>query len=329
MILITGGTGTLGPSVAWALCREGYDLRILALDKPEEGILPDRIDIRIGDITDKKVVKEALIGVDSVIHMAALLHINNPKPKQMKLYKIVNIEGTKVIVNEAIQQGIERFIFFSTINVYGDTEGQIVDENSLPKPKTPYAQSKYEAEQIVLSAKLPDGRPIGTVLRLAAVYGSRIKGNYKTLFEAISKGIFIPLGQGLNRKTLVYEKDVAEAVLAVLNNPFSIGKIYNVTDGNIYFLRDILDAIYTALGKKMPRFSLPVEPLKIISKPIDRVTMTLSKKSSRLKNLIEKYTEDVAVEGLKIKKDLGFRPNYDLINGWTEVVDVLKQRANK
>jgi len=118
-------------------------------------------------------------------------------------------------------------------------------------------------------------------------------------------------------------------VLAVLNNPFSIGKIYNVTDGNIYFLRDILDAIYTALGKKMPRFSLPVEPLKIISKPIDRVTMALSKKSSRLKNLIEKYTEDVAVEGLKIKKDLGFRPNYDLINGWTEVVDVLKQRANK
>lgn len=48
-----------------------------------------------------------------------------------------------------------------------------------------------------------------------------------------------------------------------------------------------------------------------------------------MKNLIEKYTEDVAVEGLKIKKDLGFRPNYDLINGWTEVVDVLKQRTNK
>ena len=78
-MLITGATGALGPSVAWALCREGFDLRILALDKPEEGILPDKIDIRIGDVTDKKVVNEALIGVNSVIYIAALLHINNPK----------------------------------------------------------------------------------------------------------------------------------------------------------------------------------------------------------------------------------------------------------
>ena len=77
------------------------------------------------------------------------------------------------------------------------------------QPDTFYAQTKLAAEQIVLNARRAEGQPLGTVLRLGAVYGSRIKGNYRQLLKALAKRRFVPIGQGQNRRTLVYDRDEA------------------------------------------------------------------------------------------------------------------------
>ncbi len=114
-------------------------------------------------------------------------------------------------------------------------------------PDTFYAQTKLAAEKIVLNARGADGQPLGTVLRLCAVYGSRIKGNYERLTHALVRHRFIPIGSGLNRRTLVYDKDVGRAaVLAVSHpaaagphtNPVGVGagRVFNVTDGTFHTL---------------------------------------------------------------------------------------------
>jgi len=80
---------------------------------------------------------------------------------------------------------VKRVVLFSTIAVYGPSDGRVLNEMSLTHPDTFYDQTKCAAEQIVLNARGADGQPLGTVLRLGAVYGSRIKGNYERLTRAL------------------------------------------------------------------------------------------------------------------------------------------------
>jgi UDP-glucose 4-epimerase len=128
----------------------------------------------------------------------------------------------------------------------------------LVHPDTFYARTKLSAEQIVLNVRGADGQPLGTVLRLGAVYGSRVKGNYERLTRALARHRFIPTGDGLNRRTLVYDKDVGRAAALTVSHPAAAGRVFNVTDGTFPTLNEIIKSICSALGRKPPRLSLPV-----------------------------------------------------------------------
>ena len=147
---------------------------------------PASVEVLIGDVTDQVAVQSAMQGVDAVVHMAALLHIVNPPPELREKYERVNIGGTATVVEAAIKAGVKRVVLFSTIAVYGPSDGCVLNEMSPTYPDTFFAQTKCAAEQIVLDARGADGQPLGTVLRLGAVYGSRIKGNYERLTRALS-----------------------------------------------------------------------------------------------------------------------------------------------
>jgi len=326
--LVTGATGTLGPRVVAALHQSGYSVRVLALDPPGPGVFDSSIDLRIGDINNSKDMHSAVKGVHCVLHMAAVLHILKPSRDQIPLYKLVNIDGTRNVVASALEADVKRLVFFSTIAVYGDSAGSVLNEDATPMPKTLYAQSKRQAEQIVLGACLPDGRPFGTVLRLAAVYGSRVKGNYRRLLQALVKKRFIPIGPGTNRRTLIYDKDVANAVLAVLTNPNAAGKVFNVTDGEIYSLSDIIKTICHALGRRSPRMRLPVAPLRTCGEIADKGARLLGLRFPSFKLAFDKYTEDMAVDGHRIQDEIGFRPKYDLLSGWKETIEEMRARGD-
>jgi UDP-glucose 4-epimerase len=119
----------------------------------------------------------------------------NPLPELREKYESVNIGGTATVVEAAIKAGVKRVVLFSTIAVYGPSDGRVLNEMSPTHPDTFYAQTKRAAEQIVLNARGADGQPLGTVLRLGAVYGSRIKGNYERLTRALAGHLGIIEGQ--------------------------------------------------------------------------------------------------------------------------------------
>jgi len=256
--LITGATGVIGPSVASALNDAGYCIRTFSRSEPEKPLFPTGLEVFRGDITDPVTIAPALNDVSIVVHLAGLLHIISPSESQKDSYKRVNVEGTANLVNAAMQAKVERIIFCSTIAVYGDSFSRVLDEDSPASPETPYAITKFEAEQIVLNARRPDGRPIGTVLRLAAVYGARLKGNYRRLLMSLAQRRFVPIGTGSNRRTLVYHKDVARATVIAASHPAAAGRVYNVTDGRVHTLNEIIATICQALGKKPPRISVPL-----------------------------------------------------------------------
>jgi len=80
LVLLTGATGAVGPRVVHAMHQAGYHVRTFSSDAPESGVFPDNIETLIGDVTDLPTIQSAMCGVEAVIHLAALLHIENPRP---------------------------------------------------------------------------------------------------------------------------------------------------------------------------------------------------------------------------------------------------------
>ena len=283
-------------------------------------MFPQSVGVLIGDVTDQAAVQSAMQGVDAVVHMAALLHIVNPPPELREKYERVNIGGTASVVEGAIKAGVKRVVLFSTIAVYGPSDSCVLDELSPTHPDTFYAQTKCAAEKIVLNARGANGQPLGTVLRLGAVYGSRIKGNYERLTHALASHRFIPIGNGLNRRTLVYDKDVGRAAALAVSHPAAAGRVFNVTDGAFHTLNEIIEAICSALGRKPPRWFLPVGPTRTLIRLIEKGSHAIGLKPPITLEMIDKYTEDIAVDGSLIQKELGFVPQYDLKTGWEETI---------
>ena len=171
-----------------------------------------------------------------------------------------------------------------------------------------------------------DGQPLGTVLRLGAVYGSRIKGNYERLTHALARNRFIPIGSGLNRRTLVYDKDVGRAAALSVNHPAAAGQVFNVIDGTFHAVSEIIESICSALGRKPPRLSLPVGLTRTLVGIVEKGSRSIGLNPPITQGMIDKYTEDIAVDGSLIQKELGFVPQYDLKTGWEETIREMREK---
>jgi nucleoside-diphosphate-sugar epimerase len=308
--LITGATGAIGPSVVKAFHQAGYRVRVLARQAVHGVDFPDDIEIVTGTLENGPLAA-ATRDTDVVVHLAARLHeIGLP----VEEYDRANVEGARRLLAAAIESDVPRFVFASTIAVYGHGDSTIINESTPPAPDNPYARSKRAAEELVLSA-LRDRAPIGIVLRLASVYGPRIKGNYRSLVKAVQRGRYIPVGAGNNRRTLIHEFDVGQAFVLAAESAGLSGSMFNVTDGQFHTLAEIVNSIATALGKKRYRFHLPVMSARAAAAVLDIV-----KPSMHAGALLQKYLEDLAVDGGRFQRSTGFAPRIDLDSGWQATI---------
>ncbi|MFH0960964.1 MAG: NAD-dependent epimerase/dehydratase family protein, partial [Pseudomonadota bacterium] len=211
---------------------------------------------------------------------------------------------------------------------YGASGGEVFDEYSDLMPDIFYAQPQLAAEHLVLNTKRADGQPIGTVMRLAAVYGPRVKANYLRLAKSLARCRFVPIGDGLNRRTLIYDKDVANAAVLAAHHPDAAGCIYNVSDGKFQSLNEIIGAICSALGRKAPKLSVPVPLAAFVAATTEKCFSLMGRSSPVTREMIAKYIEDVAVDASLIQRELGFVPQYDLRTGWTETIKQMRMAGD-
>jgi UDP-glucose 4-epimerase len=316
---VTGSSGVIGPILIDHLRSQGYRVRAVDLISPEGASLPKDVTFYACDLAHAARLHKALAGSDIVFHLAAKLHISNPTGVDRDDYRKMNVDGTRNLVEAANRAGVKRLVFFSTINVYGSTEpGAVCDERSPTRPDSWYAESKLEGEDIVLSGSS------SVVLRLAAVYGPRMKGNYPRLLRALQRGRFVMVGDGGNRRTLVHLQDVCDAAILLAEHAKALGHIYNVTDGRIYTLKEVIEAICGALERKAPAFYLPVGLTRPAFGLIEDGFHLLGRKPPLGRSTIDKFVEDMAVSGDKIQVELGFQPKVDLISGWRDVVGKMR-----
>lgn len=317
--LVTGATGAIGPGVVSALAAT-HDIRTLSRSHPEPGLFFGRVTAFIGDVSDPETVRRAAAGANVIVHLAALLHLVDPPPSMRGEYERINVEGTAAVVAAATSERVSRVVLMSTIAVYGHEAQVRLDEESPTRPATFYGQTKLAAEGIALAARRADGAPLATVLRAAAVYGPRVKGNYQRLVHALDRWRFVPVGRGDNLRTLVFEADLASATALAARHPAAAGRVYNVSDGTPHRLREIIVAICVALGRRPPRLHAPVGPVRA-------AVRAASLFDRRLPRMLDKYLEEVAVDASRIQAELGFRPKFGLREGWYATVEEMRRRG--
>lgn len=318
-VLVTGATGAVGRAVTRMLADAGAEVHVLVRrPTPVDGASATHV----GDITQPSSLAAALQGCDAVVHLAALLHITTPTAALDAEYRRVNDEATGALVAASGAAGVSRLVYASTIAVYGpQARGTVLDEQSPCRPDTTYGRTKLAGEQHVRDARRADATPMGVVLRLGAVYGIGVKGNYRRLLDALARGRYVQIGPGRNRRVLVHEADVARAVLLALTHPDAAGQTFNVTDGHVHEVRDIVAAMCEALNRPVPRLRVPVPVARAGAGLVERLWRVTGRPPPVTRAAIDKLVEDVAVDGRLLQHRLGFAPRFSLPDGWRDVVE--------
>ena len=321
--LVTGATGMIGPALVNQLLAENWTVRTLTRRAFYPTLFVTEVERFYGDIVDLDSLRPVMEGVDVVFHLAAKLHLNAPSPEQSQEYSRINVEGAMNVAKAAVDAGVKRMVHFSTISVYGPSFGDAPHtESSTLNPQSLYAETKQQSEEGV--RKIFKGNPHSSVavLRLAAVYGPRLQGNYRTLVKAIRHGLFFPVGDGQNRRTMIYIDDLVRAAILAAAHPQAAGAIFNVTDGRIHTLNEVVTAIAHALDKRSPRLRLPRRPVLALAGLTDRFSASLNLPGPKLHLLVDKVMEDVAARGDTLCRQLAFHPQYDLKRGWQTALKI-------
>lgn len=317
-ILITGAAGFIGSHLVDLLLEEGVPVNRLRLLIPTgeslKNLPKEKFDIVRGDIRDKKVIKKAMQGIDIIYHLAARIDFDG---KSYEEYEIINVEGTQNLLDECINKKIKKFVFFSSIGVFGLPAGigNIVNwDEKHPKTYTNfYGQSKLEGEERVVEAYEKWGIPYA-IIRPASVYGPREQGPTLALYKAIKNNQFIMIGNGLNKMHYVYVKDLVKAARLAEQSPKKSGD-YIIAGAEPETLREIVKFISASIDKKVPNFYIPKNIALPLSYVLNSIGRLLGIKSplfpSRVKTMTTTYFYNIK----KAKAELGYNPKVNFKKG--------------
>jgi len=246
---ITGGSGFLGLHLARRLLAAGHSVRSLDL---ERGDLPG-VEARAGDIRRHDDVRWLAGGADVLVHAAAALPIRGSE----QALRSVNVDGTRVVLDAAVEAGVRRAILVSSAVVYG-LQPPPITESTRPAPIEAYGRTKLEAEQLWL-ARAPE--PV--ILRPTAFLGSGRLGVFGILFDWIRENRRIyTLGPGANRYQLLAVEDLVDAILLAVERPVA-GLTFNLGAARFGTVAEDLRELIEHAGSRSRVSGLPAGPARV------------------------------------------------------------------
>lgn len=316
--LVTGGSGFVGRQLCRVLHTYVTSLRILR--RQADAVMPEAVPF---DLSAANWQVNPCDGIDTVFHLAGKAHALAENQQDAAEYFQINTEGTRKLLAAAKQAGVKKFIYFSSVKAVGDSDTQPMDESVATVADTPYGQSKYAAEQLVLHGGYV---PHPVVIRPSMVYGATEKGNLPQMIKAIAKGVFPPLPEIHNRRSMVHVDDVVNAAILAAECPQAAGQIYIVTDGQAYSTRQLYDWIREALGKPPIDWSVPYPLLDVLAKSGDAIGALSRRRFPLDSDALQKLTGSAWYSSAKIERELGFRPQHTLRQALPDIVRYLQSR---
>ena len=311
-VLITGAGGFIGSHLVDSQLEKGFDVRAvdLHLDLLKHLDNHPRLEKISGDITDEKLVKQLVEGVDVVYHLASA-HLDVSLSDEH--YRHVNVDAAVCLVDAAMRAGVARFVHCSSVGVIGDVENPPADETSACHPTNIYERTKLEGERAVLDFSRRTGFPV-VVMRPAWVYGPRCPRTAK-LVRTISKGRFPIFGGGKNLRHPVYISDAIRGLELCAETTNVDGEVFIIAGEAPVESRELVSVISRALKVRTRNISLPIflgqwggRALEVLFKP-------LGKQPPFSRRSMDFFLKHNAYSIDKARRRLGYQPRVDLQTG--------------
>ena len=252
-VLVTGGAGCIGIEVCEELTARGIPVRLF--DLPEKTI-PSNLEVFLGSILDCSSLRDAMVGCDAVIHLAAYLGVWRTEENRLRCIE-VNINGTKNVLDCAVQHRVKKLVFSSSSEVYGEPLENPVTEDSITQGKSVYAVSKLAGEELckAYSQKYPELSYV--ILRYFNTYGLNQRPYFvlpKFIKNVMEDKPPVIYGDGTQVRSYCYASDTARATVDALLTVN--GQILNIGNGNTPIsLIDLAWAVINASGRHIePEF---------------------------------------------------------------------------
>jgi dihydroflavonol-4-reductase len=306
-VFLTGASGFIGGHVARKLRERGDQVVALVRNPGNSPELAELgVDVRQGDLSSREKLSDEMRGCDQVIHGAAIYEVGVPKRRRPELYE-ANVTGTENALGAALDARIPRVVYVSTVAVFGNTHGEVVDE-TFEHPGASftsyYEQTKHEAHQVA-KRLIAEGLPC-VIVQPGGVYGPQ---DHSAIGKQISDFVagrmpavaFPELGF-----SLVHVEDVADGILLALDKGEE-GSSY-VIGGEITTMRGMIETAAEVTGKKAPKRNMPTGMLKALTPagPVVGKVMGLPPNLRELISSSDGVTFFASSE--KAKSKLGYRP---------------------
>lgn len=321
--LVTGYTGFIGRHVVRALQDSGSRIRGLSRQPPSD---PEFASIERfpGDLTRPGTLQGAAENIDTIIHAAG--HAHAAATRTPGIHTQVTLEGTRHLLAEAEKCGVQRFIFISSVKAMTEPGTGCLDETAAGLPDDDYGLSRRRAEELVLDAGHRTGMQV-SILRPALVYGPGVKGNLAGMLRWIDRGLFPPVPDTGNRRSMVDVRDLVRAVMLAAEKTAAGGKTFLITDGEDYTTRRIYTGMCMALGKPVPEWSVPVPVLRALGRVGDGFEAMLRRPVPFNSSICTRLLDSACYRSVLAASGLGFHPAYKLEDALPAMVETYRQRA--
>ena len=321
MLLMTGNAGFIGKYLTTAMIRAGHEVRGLDI-RPRKDVENGFVQIE-GNILDKDIVRQAMVGCDCIIHLAA-------EHKDFGItredYFTVNVEGTKVLLNSAAEQNIKNFIFYSSVAVYGARQPST--DTTRPQPNNHYGVSKLQAEEAIQEWVRGDTSRRVLIIRPTVVYGPGNRANIFRLVKQVSDGKFIWMGNGSEIKSVAYVENIVDATVFISSQMEEGFHIYNYADSPHLTTKEIVHYIAVSAGVKEPKLKIPWLLGMTAAGTFDVLGKLLGIDFPITSARIRKFNTPTCHKAEKIFA-LGFRPRFTIEVGLEKMVKwYIEQREN-
>lgn len=310
-VLVTGAAGFIGAHLVNRLA--SLNNKVVAIDvrqRPPQ-LKSERIDYRKVDIRSNEQIKELLVGVKIVYHLASVhleVHANEEK------FADVNVRAVKDFVVACKEGGVQRFVHTSSVGIYGNIKDPPAKEDSPVHPEIPYDRSKLAGESEALRTAGEIGLDL-IVLRPAWVYGPGCPRTAK-LLRTLDKERFFYIGKGSNLRHPIYIDDMVDAFLLAASAPKELGgKSYIIAGPRAMTLREMVETFAKTVDVSAPGVSVPKLLGYIFGFLAELIFRVVGREPPFSRRSLAFFEHNNAFDTTAAQKELGFMPTVDLEEG--------------
>lgn len=247
--------------------------------------------------------EQALVSIDTVIHLAAHLHVMHANAEDERHFSEVNLQGTARLAESAATAGVRRFIFLSTVKVHGErTHGMAFSEQTPLRPQDAYARSKVEAEYELKRIGQASGMEV-VIIRPPLVYGAGVKANFFQLLRLVKHRLPLPLGGIHNARSLIYLGNLVDAIGMCIKHPLAANESFLVSDGKDLSTIELVILMSQAMGMDARIFSVPLPLLRLVGKLLRRDAM------------VDRVVDSLQINSSHFRERLGWSPPMSVEDG--------------